>query len=154
MTAPVQKRAEIKRRLEVNTGTDAAPVWTPVKALNQKQLTIDGNVVDVSDYDSEGWDDKLKTFLSWGINISGFEGFTGDAATPVEDPGQEAIRSRGLVTGSDAYATVRLYRTDSKKGFEGRVSVNWSGLGGGVKDASPFNATLEGSGKLTAITVA
>lgn len=153
MTTPVKKRAEIKRRLEVNTGTDETPVWTPVKGLNSITLNIDGEVVDVSDYDSGGWQDNLTTFHNWGITVEGFEGFTGTNAAPVEDPGQEALRAKGLLLGDEAYATVRLYRLDTLKGYTGRVTVNWKGLGGGVKAASPFNCDLQGSGALTTVTV-
>lgn len=151
--APLKKRAVRFKKLEVNTGTESSPSWTPVRGLTQIEMQIDPNEVDTSDFDSDGWADSLTTFRSWTVNFQGWEGYTDDTGSPVEDPGQEEIRSKGLTTGADAYADVRMYRTDNGKGYEGRVSVNWNGTGGEVKGVEPFNGTLTGAGKLSPTTV-
>lgn len=153
MTAPLLKRAVRFKTLEINTGDTTTPVWTTVRGLTTVQLTIEPNEVDVSDFDSEGWADSLTTFRNWTVNVEGWEGYTDDSGSPVEDPGQEAVRTRGLSTGSAAYAQIRLYRTDNTKGYEGRVSVNFSGTGGEVKGVEPFNCTMTGSGLLSPVTV-
>lgn len=153
MTTPLKKRAVRFQRLEVNTGTEAAPVWTPVRGLTSIPLEITPTEEDTSDFDSEGWADSLTTFRAWTLNVEGFEGFTGEDATPVEDPGQEALRTAGLATGSDAYVQVRMYRTDNNKGYEGRGSANWTGKGGTVKGVEPFRCNITGSGTLSPVTV-
>lgn len=149
---PLKKRAVRFNRLEVNTGTEATPAWTVVRGLSRIELPITAEEVDVSDFDSEGWSDSLTTFRSWSVNVEGFDGFTGPGETPVDDPGQLALKNKGLLTGYDAYADVRMYRTDNQKGYSGRVSVNWSGAGGELKGVEPFNCTLTGAGALSAFT--
>lgn len=151
--APLKKRAVRFKKLEINTGTTSSPVWTPVRGLNKIEMPLNHTEVDTSDFDSDGHSDSLTTFLSWQIDFEGFEGFTDDTGSPVEDPGQEEIRSKALVTGSDAYAEVRMYRTDNGKGYEGRASVKWNGTGGDLKGVEPFNGSLTGAGTLSQITV-
>lgn len=151
--APLKKRAVRYKTLEVNTGSEETPVWTKVRGLTKVELGLEPEEVDVSDFDSDGYSDSLTTFRSWNLSIEGFEGYTGEDDEPIEDPGQEALKARGLLTGAEAYADVRVYRTDNGKGHQGRVSVNWSGSGGEVKGVEPFNCALTGSGKLSAITV-
>ncbi|MDQ0377964.1 phage tail tube protein [Amycolatopsis thermophila] len=150
--APLKKRAVRFQRLEINTGTEDTPVWTPVRGLTTVELQVSPEEVDVSDFDSEGWADSLTTFRSWNVNIEGWEGYTGPDDEPIEDPGQDALKAKGLSTGSDAYVDVRMYRTDNNKGYQGRATANWSGTGGGVKGVTPFNCPLTGSGALTPYT--
>lgn len=150
--APLKKRAVRFNRLEINTGTEELPEWTPVRGLTSIPLELSPEEVDVSDFDSEGWSDSLTTFRSWTLNVTGWEGFTGPEDQPVEDPGQEALRTAGLLTGSEAYVQVRMYRTDNNLGYEGRGTANWSGKGGEVKGVEPFNCSITGSGALTPFT--
>lgn len=152
MTAPIKKRPVRFNRLEVNTGTDAVPVWTLVKGLSKIELPVTAEEVDVSDFDSDGWSDSLTTFRGWSVNVEGFDGFTGPNDTQIDDPGQLALKTKGLLTGPDAYADIRMYRTDNNKGYSGRVSVNWSGIGGDLKGVEPFKCALTGSGALSAYT--
>lgn len=149
MTAPLKKRAVRFKTLEIQTGTDTTPEWIKVRGLTTVQLTIEPNEVDTSDFDSEGWADSLTTFRNWSISVEGWEGYTDDAGSVVEDPGQAAVKAKGLTTGAESYANVRLYRTDNGQGYEGRVSVNYNGTGGEVKGVEPFNCALTGSGVLT-----
>lgn len=152
MTEPLKKLPVRFQRLEMNTGSEESPTWTRVRGLTTIELTIEPNEVDVSDFDSEGWSDSLTTFRSWALNVQGYEGYTGPDNAPVEDPGQAALKARGLATGAGAYADVRFYRTDNNKGYTGRVSANWSGTGGEVKGVSPFNCPMTGSGELSPYT--
>lgn len=152
-TEPLKKRLSRLWRLEVDTGTDTSPSWTMVRGMTKMELTIDPNEVDVSDFDSAGWTDSLTTFRSFALSLEGFDGYTGPDDSPITDPGQDALKARGLLTGPDAYIDIHLYRTDTNKGYQGRVSVNYKGAGGDVKGAEPFNCDLTGSGALTTYTV-
>jgi len=152
MTAPLKKRPARFNRLLVNTGTEESPNYVVVKGLSKIEMPIAATEVDVSDFDSEGWDDSLVTHRGWSVNLEGFDGFTGPNNAPVDDPGQAYLKAVGLVTAYEAYANVRMYRTDTNKGYEGRVSVSWNGPGGDVKGVEPFKATLKGSGVLSAYT--
>lgn len=139
--------------LEVNTGDDVTPAWTRVNGLTSATLSVEPNEVDVSDFDSEGWSDNLTTFRSWSLALAGFDGYTGADNAPVDDPGQVALKAKGLLTGSEAYAGVRFYRSDTGKGYTGRSTANWTGAGGEVKGAEPFNCNMTGSGELSPVTV-
>lgn len=149
----------LKKRLsrlwvfEVDTGPEGAPSWTRVNGLTSATLAVDPTEVDVSDFDSEGWSDNLTTFRSFSLALQGFDGYTGPDNAPVDDPGQAALKAKGLLTGPEAYANMRFYRSDTLKGYTGRTTANWTGAGGEVKGAEPFNCNLTGSGALTAITV-
>lgn len=149
---PIKKRIARFNRLEVNTGTEEAPNFIVVKALKKIELPITETEVDVSDFDSEGWDDSLTTHRGWSVNIEGFDGYTGPDNTQIDDPGQAHLKAKGLLTGPEAYTQIRMYRTDNNKGYTGRVTVNYGGPGGDVKVEEPFKATLKGSGKLEPYT--
>lgn len=148
----------LKKRLsrlwvfQVDTGTEGAPNYVRVNGLTSATLSIDPNEVDVSDFDSEGWSDNLTTFRSFALALQGFDGYTGPDNAPVADPGQAALKAKGLLTGSEAYADIRFYRSDTNAGYNGRVTVNYTGAGGEVKGAEPFNVNCTGSGALTAYT--
>jgi hypothetical protein len=148
----VKKRIARFNRLEVNTGTEEAPNFIVVKALNKIEMPFTETEVDVSDADSEGWDDSLTTHRGWSVNVEGFDGYTGPDSAQVDDPGQAHLKTKGQLTGPDAYTQIRMYRTDNKKGYEGRVTVNYAGPGADVKSAEPFKCTLKGSGKPTPYT--
>jgi predicted secreted protein len=148
----LKKRLTRRWKLQVNTGTEESPVYTDVLGISSITLNIEANEVDVSDFDSEGWSDSLTTFRSWSIAVQGFDGYTGTSGAPVEDPGQAYLKTKGLLTGDDAYVGVRLYRTDTNKGYEGRATANYTNVGGEVKGAEPFNCNLTGSGELSAYT--
>lgn len=149
---PIKKRIARFNRLEVNVGTELAPNYIPVKGLKKIEMPITETEVDVSDFDSGGWDDSLTTHRGWSVNVEGFDGYTGPDGAQVDDPGQAHLKAKGLLTGPEAYTDIRMYRTDNDKGYSGRVTVNYGGPGGDVKGEEPFKATLKGSGQLSPYT--
>jgi hypothetical protein len=149
---PLKKRISRYNRLEVNTGSPETPNWVLVRGLNKIGLKIDANEVDVSDFDSEGWDDSLTTHRKWSVDVAGFDGYTGPDNAQIDDPGQAFLKTKGLLTGPDAYVDIRMYRTDTNKGRTGRVVANWNGTDEDVKGVTPFTCPLSGSGPLTAFT--
>lgn len=148
----ISKRISRFNRLEVNLGTEEVTNFVVVKGLSKIEMPISETEVDVSDFDSEGWDSSLTTHRGWQVNVEGFDGFTGPSSAQVDDPGQLKLKTLGLETGPEAYVLVRYYRTDNNKGYSGRVTVNWAGPGGAVKDAEPFKCTLKGDGELSPYT--
>jgi hypothetical protein len=153
MADPIKKKLSRLWRLEINTGTDEAPSYTMVKGLNNLGLTINPTEVDTTDFDSEGWEDSLTTMRKSGITAAGFDGYTGPDDVPVDDPGQAFLKAKGLLTGPEAYVGVRLYRTDTGKGYAGRFTANYTGAGGDVKGAEPFACNFTGAGPLEPVTV-
>lgn len=152
MTEPVSKQIARFNRLRVNLGTVEAPNMVLVKGLSKIEMPISATEVDTTDFDSGGWDSTTTTHRNWVVNAEGFSGFTGPANAQVRDPGQAHLRAKGQLTGPDAYTHVQFYRTDTNEGFEGRVTVNWGGMGGEVKGVEPFKVELKGDGQLTSFT--
>lgn len=155
MTSPTPLKKKLSRLwvFEVDTGPEGAPSWTRVNGLTSATLTISPTEVDVSDFDSEGWQDNLTTFRSWALALAGWDGYTGPDNAPVDDPGQTFLKAAGLLTGAAAYANIQFYRSDTGKGYTGRVTVNYGGAGGEVKAAEAMSFNLTGSGACTALTV-
>jgi hypothetical protein len=151
MTA-IKKRIARFNRILVNIGSEDVPNYTLVKGLSKIEMPFSETEVDVSDFDSGGWDDSLTTHRGWTVNLEGFDGYTGPDSAQIDDPGQAFLKAKGLLSGPEAYTQVQFYRADNNKGYQGRVSVNYAGPGGGVKDAEPFKCTLKGSGQLSAFT--
>lgn len=158
MTAPVTTKVykELSRhwQLSVNTGTEAAPVFTPVRALNSIALGVDPNEVDTTDFDGAGWDGKMVTHRSWSITASGFRAYTKAAAVRVPDPGQEACVAAGFGTGEDAQIQVQIERDDNGRGYRGWANVSNRNIGGGPKDVEPLNLEFGGDGVLSPYTAA
>jgi len=148
----VKKQLSRHWRLEVDTGDEGTPNWAIVRGLSELSLTIDPTEVDVTDLDSDGWGDSITAARKWQITAQGYAGYTGPDDTPVDDPGQAYLRTKGVLTGEAAKVRVRLYRTDTNKGYEGVASVNWQGAGGQASGVEPFNCTLAGSGALSPYT--
>ncbi|WP_460407418.1 phage tail tube protein, partial [Actinophytocola sediminis] len=79
MTSPtvLKKKLSNKWVFEINTGTEDSPVWTRVNGLTSATLAVSPNEVEVSDFDSNGWQDNITTFRSWSIALAGWDGYTG-----------------------------------------------------------------------------
>ena len=148
----IKKRIARFNRLLVNVGSEDVPSYVVVKGLSKIEMPITQTEVDVSDFDSGGWDDSATTHRGWSVNIEGFDGYTGPDNAQIDDPGQAHLKAKGLLTGPEAYTQVRMYRTDTNKGYEGRVTVNWNGIGADLKAAEPFKCALKGSGQLSPFT--
>lgn len=138
--------------LSVNTGTEATPVWTPVKALNSIALGVDPNEVDVTDFEGDGWDGKIVTHRSWSIMAAGFRAYTKTGAVRTPDPGQEVCVAAGFATGEDAQVQVQIERDDNGRGYRGFANVSNRNIGGSPKDVEPLNLEFGGDGVLTPYT--
>lgn len=142
-----KKRSARFNVVAVNIGSEDVPNFVVVKALDTAKFTVSETEVDVSDFDSEGWDDSLTTHRGWTVEAEGTSGYTGPESAQVDDPGQAHLVAKGLLSGPEAYTQVRFYRSDTLKGYVGRVTVNWGGMGDGVKAREPFKCSMKGSGK-------
>lgn len=139
--------------LDVNTGTSESPTWTPVKGMTSFKETIDTTMEDDSDFDSDGWGSDQVTQRKWKLECEGKR--KRDAASPssfVPDPGQQAILDAGNLVGVGSNIEIRYYRRDgAPDAWQGSVSVQYGGGGGGVTALEPFNFTLNGQGERTSI---
>jgi hypothetical protein len=142
-----------KWRLEVNTGTDAAPVWTKVYGISNLQLALNPTLQDDSDYDSAGYKSQAITAIDWSIVATLMRKTLASDPTSY-DPGQEAIRTAALNIGNSNSVGVRVCEmgTARVEAYQGHASVTWSPQGGSMDALESVQATLTGRGQRTAIT--
>lgn len=140
--------------LDVNTGTAAVPVWTNVKGMTSFKETIESTMEDDSDFDSEGWGSDQVTQRKWKLECEGKRKRDADnPSTFVPDAGQQAILDAGNLVGVGSNIEIRYYRRDgAPDAWQGYVTVDYGGGGGGVTALEPFNFTLGGQGLRTALT--
>lgn len=140
--------------LDVNTGSSAVPVWTPLKGMSSFKETIDTTMEDDSDFDSEGWGSDETTQRKWKLETEGKRKRDADNdVTFIPDPGQQYVLEAGNLVGVGSDIELRYYRRDgAPDAWQGRVNVQYGGGGGGVTALEPFNVIFGGKGKRTAIT--
>lgn len=140
-----------KWKLDVNTGSIAVPVWTPVRAVGELKPTMDTNLEEDSDYDSEGYGSEVKTELKWGIEVKILRKIGVTSST--YDLGQETLRTAADAFGSAGTPQVRWYDRDGgPEAYSGFASVSWEPEGGDTKALDTVTVKLSGNGKRTAIT--
>jgi predicted secreted protein len=58
--------------IKVNTGTEGAPVWTKVGGQKDATMTKNLGAMDVTDKDSQGWEESLPGNKSIDLEFDGF----------------------------------------------------------------------------------
>lgn len=141
--------------LDINTGTYAAPTWTPVNGVEDFKAPLDPTVQDDSDYDSGGYKSSSITALGWKIELKLARKATAALATAY-DPGQEALRAASLLMGASNRVDVRFYEVTASgpitEAYRGYATVSWSEDGGGMDALASITCSLTGQGARTAIT--
>jgi hypothetical protein len=140
-----------KYRLDVNTSSTTTADWKQVRGVSEFTPTVDSNLEDDSDYDSDGWASQTKTQLAWAIEATLMRkiGVTSGAY----DPGQEALRVAGESFGTDGVVHVRWYdREGGAEAYEGYAEVSWAPEGGSTTALSAVSVTLTGKGARSTIT--
>jgi hypothetical protein len=139
--------------LDVNTGTEGAPNWIPVKGLTTLKENIESSMEDDSDFDSDGWGSTQVTQRAWKLDCEAKRKKTSGSPTFIPDPGQQFVLDAGNLVGVGSNIPVRYYRRDGDaQAWSGTVSVEYKGGGGEVKNLEPFSFTLHGQGERTSIT--
>lgn len=150
-TEPLVSTLARKWKLDVNTGTVGSPVWVPVRGMGELKTTVESNMEDDSDYDSNGWASETKTQLKWGLEAKVLrkKGVTSGNY----DPGQEKLRASSDQFGSPGTPQVRWYTDDGgPEAYSGLASVSWEPEGGEAKDLDTVTVKLSGNGLRTLIT--
>lgn len=130
---------------EINTGTDALPVWTPVGGLNSLTFDSEKTDTDDTDFDSDGWAEHKVAQRASSISLEGF--YKEDPDTGDRDAGQEALLALAEAVGYDSLKPFRV-TTPGGNVTVYRVSAKVDApAGGGLNDNSGFNAELTVSGK-------
>lgn len=95
-------------KIEVNTGTIAAPVWTQINGLDDDGITISASSreVDFSDANDEGLAKPVIIGRGYGVNLKGARMEASDDGT--RDPGQAAVEAVQDATGYEAQLQFRI----------------------------------------------
>ena len=140
-----------KYKVDVNTGTIASPVWTPVRAIADLKQPVDPNAEDDSDYDAGIWASEVVTQLKWSVELKLLRKI-GTTSTAY-DPGQEALRAKSVLAAAEGLVQIRVYDRDGgPEAYKGLVSVSWTPEGGDTKALDIATAKLSGNGERTTIT--
>ena len=130
---------------ELNTGTDALPVWTPIGGLTSQTFDTSKTDVEDTDFDSDGWAEHKVAQRAASIKLEGF--YKEDPATGDRDAGQEALLALADAVG---YDSLKPYRVTTPGGnttvYQVSAKVN-APAGGGLNDNAKFDAELTVSGK-------
>lgn len=133
--------------LDINTGTIADPVWTPIGGITGITPGQTVQNVDVTDFDTDGWEDNIPVQRGKSLSVAINYKENGDADL---DPGQEALIALGDAMGSGAKKQFR-HRSPNGRGhtFLATCAIAWPG---GEKTAnSTCTAELTMRGKPTPI---
>lgn len=70
--------------VSLNTGTHATPTWVALGGQRGATLNRSGEVIEITDKDSDGWKENLGGFKEWSIDCDGFYVTTDTAFTALE----------------------------------------------------------------------
>lgn len=127
---------------ELNTGTVAVPVWTPIGGLVTWSPTTEKEDVDDTTFDNDGIKAHKVVSRGAGLTLEGF--YIVDNVTGARDPGQDALITLAGAIGYDSTKQLRITEPAGKTVMSVSADVNH---GGGDKNAnSAFTATLTRSG--------
>lgn len=131
---------------DINTGTEAVPVWTPILNLNNWAPSPGNSTADTTVKESAGWDEHSVSRRTMEHTISGLK--LVDAATGARDPGQAATEALAFGFGPESKTKFRHTAAGSVVNVFKASAVVTQG-GGGVDDASAWEAKLKMSGPPT-----
>jgi TP901-1 family phage major tail protein len=123
--------------IEVNTGTDASPIWTKVAGQRGGKLTRGTDDLDLTSKDGSGWEDSDYGNLSWGIESDGLltEGDAGYLALENAYMNRQKIKVHMKTAGGSKY--------------EGKVLIQDFPIDAPHDDLVTYEVKLKGCGPLS-----
>ncbi|GGO54106.1 phage tail tube protein [Streptomyces lasiicapitis] len=146
-TPPAETETALARRyrLELNTGTDTAPVWSLVPGVQEFAPEVEPTQQKSTTYDDEGWADSTVTELAWSIEAK--VAHRCHPTTRAFNAAQEKLRLAGENFGSASRVHVRYYDREGRdEAYEGYALVTWEPDGGAADDLDTVKVTLTGKG--------
>lgn len=136
--------------LEINSGTTAAPVWTPIGGINSLTISPAKNTVDTRDYNSGNWQEHMVVSRGATLSLDGQR--LHDPTDGSRDPGQEEVESYAWETGAEAEAEFRVVSAsaDGTVLAQFKATVEVTPFGGGSDDLATWDVELEVTGALVA----
>lgn len=110
-----------------------------VLGINDATFTINGEIVDVSDFESGGWRERLQNLRDASISISGFY-------NPGDSTGQVVFRQAILTQAVVEGVTVLADASDPTSGFECDALVETFEIAPSVEGAVPVTISLQSTG--------
>lgn len=136
---------------DINTGTEASPVWTPIGGLNSWTPSPGKNTADTTKFVNQGWGSHLVASRTLEHTLSGFVQV--DPVTGVRDAGQAACENLARQMGVASIGQFRHTMTGGTVNtFSGSVQVSRGG--GGNDDPSAWEVVIEMSGPPTTVLAA
>lgn len=136
-------------RLQVNTGTTVAPVWTTTTGMTDFKPKIAPKMTDDSDYETDGWDSSEKTSQGWSVEATVL---LKDDGSGTFNAGVDKMRQASYAFGDASRVEVRWFDKDGKpEAFQGTGIVEWERASTGNTDLDGAKVTVTGRGALTQI---
>ena len=134
--------------IEVQTGTDIAPEWIPIKGLKTFAFRNSKSDADTTTFDSEGNEEHIVASRGRSMTMDGT--FLIDVGTGERDPGQMAVETLGEGIGPSSLNGFRLTNPGGMlRDFV--ASAKLSDVGGSEKDPTSWGAELTVSGKVNKV---
>ncbi|KUF19589.1 phage tail tube protein [Streptomyces silvensis] len=152
-TPPAETETALARRyrLELNTGTEAAPVWALVPGVQEFAPKVEPTQQKSTTYDDEGWADSTVTELAWSIETK--LAHRCHPTTRAFNAAQERLRLASENFGSASRVHIRYYDREGRpEAYEGFALVTWEPDGGAADDLDTVKVTLTGKGPRRTIT--
>ncbi len=132
---------------ELNTGTEAVPVWTTVNHINKWSHSPKSNDADTTTFDDDGRMTHLKASRGDEFTLTGL--YQEDETTGDRDPGQEACEAWANEIGQPS---LKQFRITSPSGVNVvgpfRASATVTIGGGGGDDPNAWELAMVVSGAL------
>jgi len=122
--------------VEVNTGTEQSPVWTKVGGQSEATLTLSAGTIDVTDKDSQGWEEALLGNRSAELEF--------DAFLIEDDDGYEALKT-AFLGGTE----LDLRLTTPTKTYRGKFILTELPIESPGDDAATVSFSLKANGAIT-----
>lgn len=123
--------------VQVNTGTEAAPVWTAVGGQRGATLNMGTDEIDTTSKDSAGWHEGLPSIRNWSLDF--------DALLIQGDAGLTALENMFM---NHTQVQVRL-STPSAATYTGKATLTDFSYEGPHDGEATASGSLTGTGALT-----
>lgn len=144
-----------KWHVDGNAGTHDEPQWLGLFGMTDVKFSLDPDMQDDSDMDSEGWKSESPTAIGWAVETTVERKMVeGDRGS--YNPCQELFRQAAFKIDGTNHIEVRIYEMTPNgprvEAYQGYASVQWKPAGGDMAKHDTVAVTLSGQGLLTAIT--
>lgn len=131
--------------LEVNTGTNEAPDWTPIIERAQLNMQKTGESIDMTSFDSDGFRDRRPGLRSISLDANGNYVPTDIGWNAVNDSWHvgEVVEIRGLWRGDDG----------TQYGWQFSATITNVGETANVGDKIETSLSFDGNGRPTKVTI-